>query len=575
MASSRESTATLGRNPEGASNQDSAPEEVPGGLLDDISDQRLSKRLIVAVDFGTTYSCVSFVALEAGEAPDYLPLDRIETIGNYPNDLNFDSKDEMENQVPTELMYPLNRNFRDQDDLPPLENNEGITGVGTEDEGDGSIPGQPIPITDANENGEDMDMDGLFESDSLQWGYSVHEARSIPAIHINPNNRPLSRFKLLLDESPMTRTIRDDLNQTIGLLKRKRIIQKPLQVIADFLTCLLRHTKTELVNKGYDDNWKVEMVLCVPAIWTQKGCRNMQTAMAYAMEKARFIGADFQNNSIENLFIVSEPEAAAAYVLASDPDIQPGGGLFGSSFLNEGFQQMLSDLLKDEQYLETGFKTIDGIIERIMVNEFEYRVKRSFDLRNVDSRRGVKSFPVSGLLDNPAKRFSHECTMINLDTRINIKPIFVRLLEGIAAIMEDQINKALQKGCRVEKVILQGGFAASKSLSYFIEDRLKRFNEEFGHNISPKRSNNTLLGAEKIGEILVDFTFLREQGLIQPIEPIKKPNGKTIGTRHYRVVFTMAIRVVDRDLQCYALYSGQVVKRCRINIASAFRPGVK
>ncbi len=78
--------------------------------------------------------------------------------------------------------------------------------------------------------------------------------------------------------------------------------------------------------------------------------------------------------------------------------------------------------------------------------------------------------------------------------------------------------------------------------------------------------------------------------------------GKRIGKKHYKVTFTMILMVVDRDLQCesdpllarpkaecrvmglpgnansptgYAIYGGQVRKKCRINIASGFRPGVK
>jgi hypothetical protein len=57
-------------------------------------------------------------------------------------------------------------------------------------------------------------------------------------------------------------------------------------------------------------------------------------------------------------------------------------------------------------------------------------------------------------------------------------------------------------------------------------------------------------GAEKVGEIVVDFTFLRDQGLIQPIDGSVNERGKRVGKRHYKVTYTMAIKVVDRDLQC-------------------------
>ena len=57
-----------------------------------------------------------------------------------------------------------------------------------------------------------------------------------------------------------------------------------------------------------------------------------------------------------------------------------------------------------------------------------------------------------------------------------------------------------------------------------------------------------------VGEIEVDFTYLRDEGLIFPIEPTVNENGRRIGCRHYKVIYTMVIRVVDRDLECeYAL----------------------
>lgn len=65
-----------------------------------------------------------------------------------------------------------------------------------------------------------------------------------------------------------------------------------------------------------------------------------------------------------------------------------------------------------------------------------------------------------------------------------------------------------------------------------------------------QRSHPKNAGAEKIAEIIVDFDFLRLDGLIQPIEGGVDENGKWLGKRHYRVEFTMVIKVVDRDLQC-------------------------
>lgn len=59
-----------------------------------------------------------------------------------------------------------------------------------------------------------------------------------------------------------------------------------------------------------------------------------------------------------------------------------------------------------------------------------------------------------------------------------------------------------------------------------------------------------LIGAERVGEIIVDCSFLRDEGLITPIEPGFNEKGKRVGKRHYKVNFTMTIKVVDRDLEC-------------------------
>lgn len=76
------------------------------------------------------------------------------------------------------------------------------------------------------------------------------------------------------------------------------------------------------------------------------------------------------------------------------------GGLHGSSYLNEGFRKLLMDTLKDETYLEDEENTIAGCVERIMINDFEYRLKRTFDCYTA---RGYKDFDVPGLRENPEK----------------------------------------------------------------------------------------------------------------------------------------------------------------------------
>jgi hypothetical protein len=70
------------------------------------------------------------------------------------------------------------------------------------------------------------------------------------------------------------------------------------------------HAKIQLRREhGISEAAPIEHVLTVPAIWSAEACRKMQKAMATAIKQANF-------GTVENLFLVSEPEAAATYVLS-------------------------------------------------------------------------------------------------------------------------------------------------------------------------------------------------------------------------------------------------------------------
>ncbi|KAJ4267095.1 hypothetical protein NW762_003193 [Fusarium torreyae] len=327
MSFSRASTTTLGRDDvpthqEQPHDHDAGPDLIDLSILDEISGDYLPKRLIIAIDFGTTYSAVSYVAIPEGCPSDSVDFGAIRSIQNYPDSWNFNSGDQMVMEVPSEVIYPLDRHFRDQVNLdhdePEFENELGDD-VGTRASG----PAAGTNLEHRSLPDGDGDVSMLTDlADEFRWGYQVHELWSLPATHSDENNQPLSRFKLLLDNSPTTETVRTQLNETLDTLRSRRVVQGPLHVIADFLTQLLEHTQYELQSKGFDDSYHREIVLCVPAIWTQKACRDMQTCLAVAMKRASFQGVDVQNNSIENLFIVSEPEAAAAYMLTTSPGIK-------------------------------------------------------------------------------------------------------------------------------------------------------------------------------------------------------------------------------------------------------------
>ena len=112
----------------------------------------------------------------------------------------------------------------------------------------------------------------------------------------------------MLDDSELTQKVRDNLRPILNQLKRRGIIRKDEDVIADYLSRLFTHAKGELLKYGFSESDSIEHVLCVPNIWSSKACRTMQRAMETAIRRSGL-------GSLENLFIVAEPEAAATFVL--------------------------------------------------------------------------------------------------------------------------------------------------------------------------------------------------------------------------------------------------------------------
>ena len=300
------------------------PEDTEMRDIDTLPEIDTSKpRFIVAVDFGTTFSSVSFVAIESQENPQLIGGRRIGSIKNYPDDQSTNGGQARE--VPTEMWYPTDPNFREAEKLILMESerfagehlNGGEEHTGPIYEDDPGIEGAGGSLDDDNNGGGG----GGSDIETFLWGYKVQEKLGFPDAHRDKANRLISRFKLLLDNSNYTKKIRDHLTPTIESLRRRKIIEKEENLIADYLTSLFRHVKEELSEEHeFTDDCAIEFVLCVPAIWAQKACRTMQSAMGSAMFKSGFRGSE--NGIVENLFIVSEPEAAAAYVLENNHEIK-------------------------------------------------------------------------------------------------------------------------------------------------------------------------------------------------------------------------------------------------------------
>ena len=279
------------------------------------TQQTLSKHFTIAIDFGTTFSSVSFVALDSSETKRRIHLNQICSIEQYPDapTEHYESRRE----VPTESWYPRIALRGDVVDEEPLARVAALTpDRSSEDENDRDEHGPP-PVT-KDDTPPNLIDEGSDDEDSREyfWGYGVQKQLKYPDTN-RAKSRRIARSKLLLDESPLTASVRTDLRPSLNQLKRLKLIKNESDIIADFLEHLFRHTKAQLImSHGFHDDCTIEFVLCVPAMWTQKACRTMQTAMAVAISRSGF--GNLHNGSVDNLFIVSEPEAAAACVLADN-----------------------------------------------------------------------------------------------------------------------------------------------------------------------------------------------------------------------------------------------------------------
>ncbi|KAM0433418.1 hypothetical protein ACHAPT_004296 [Fusarium lateritium] len=241
-----------------------------------------------------------------------------------------------------------------------------------------------------------------------------------------------------------------------------------------------------------DDCWQFEIVLCVPAIWDPKALRIMQTSLAAAMDRARFPGVDIQNNSIENLFIVSEPEAAATFMvdnkmgfrygdtvvlldagggtvdavtyqiesqlpLRLSKEVVPhGGGLCGSSYFNEYFREHLLKLLENQTQLEINGVTIRGIVENIMT-DIEYKGKRRWDIFRDKGKFSI--FVSSHLKPGPSIKGPYVQIPAQVPQLVSspkltmrsdvIEDMFLKVFFQIGEILENQIVAASNYGRNV------------------------------------------------------------------------------------------------------------------------------
>ncbi|TVY81960.1 hypothetical protein LSUE1_G007261 [Lachnellula suecica] len=438
------------------------------------------KKFIVGVDFGTTTTAVSYYSYPMRKRNPTALHGDINSIMNWPGDGN----QGMMRQAPTQSWYapksiprPV---LQDQLDLDYLEV-PSCSGSETED-GEYDDQNTPLRITGTSmmpstanviQNFPDRGQadDECAEHEEYLWGNEVMNARydeNVP----RDTNLLIERSKSMLVRASYVQDDWNILRTRLRVLIERGVIRKygqsdvtcPRDVqdtISDFLTQVLTHTGKELTaHEDLTPQCPVTFVITVPVIWSPNSSRVLQYAMEDAIRDSGFSG--LSNGSIDNLYITTEPQAAATFLLAAARNILPGdiivildcgggtvdasthevsnstplklkrqvgqptGDNCGGSYLNDLYAKRILWRLYDEHYLDANGETREAIANRF-VPKFESHHKR---FKNVMEDRPLLRLPIPGLREDRQKRFERNTLVFNCSTTVTYGSILNHLDVG-------------------------------------------------------------------------------------------------------------------------------------------------
>ena len=278
-------------------------------------------RMVIAIDFGTTFTSVAYTVIPRGVLPEDMDLRQVKCIGNYPGYEPPPGKQDFREDVPTELWYDHGHTEHggqrpvktSNDGCQSLVNDDGVSS--SEDDESENEESRLFDDSNGVENlTETQTRTTALSTVKQYWGYEVQQKLNVMGTP-RDEARPLTRIKLNLVSESNTDHIRGDLRSTLAELRKQGIIAKDTDIYRHYLTHLLNHTKEQLLSSNdLQQDMFIEFVLCVPAKWPVAACRVMQTALEEAVKDVGFTKS--AEDDVCNLFMISEPEAAAECILA-------------------------------------------------------------------------------------------------------------------------------------------------------------------------------------------------------------------------------------------------------------------
>ncbi|RMZ24418.1 hypothetical protein D0859_11529 [Hortaea werneckii] len=433
-----------------------APAEV-NGVHDETNGAEIKEdRLIVGVDFGTTYSGVAAVY---SATPD-----DVDIIKSWPGGNGITS-----DKVPSEIAY-------------------------------GGTSPTSAPSTPTTEQPSEHEI-----PHATRWGFQF-----------KPEEPRLRCIKLFLDRNQKLPHFVSPLETAAQLRKCDRTV---MDAVSDYLTKIYNHTM-EMLARRYGESFlsttKVEFVLTVPAVWSDAaknatlqaaeragmGSRHElklisepEAAAVYTLKTIQPSGLKVNDN-----FIVCDAGGGTVDLIAYkvtetnplrvEESAVGTGGLCGSAFLNYRFEDHVKERIGEEKY--THMREKKPKTWMMGLRYFEEFVKRNFN----EEEHSEVNVPFPGLPDDEEAGLDSGFLIMTAE---QVKGIFEPVIQQVIELVDGQVQAIKTKGGLVSGIVLVGGFGQSN----YLYMRLKQhFNSAPPPPYSEQPSHEIAAAAQQNVEIL-------------------------------------------------------------------------
>ena len=375
-------------------------------------------KLIVGVDFGTTYSGVAAVY---SATPDDLDI-----IKTWPGGNGITS-----DKVPTEIAYD-----------PPTTTAD-VTSV---QKPNGRAPRQ------------------------IRWGFQF-----------KPEEPRLRCIKLFLDRNQKLPHFVSPLETAAQLRKCERTVMDAVSDFLTKIYQHTIETLTRRYGESFMSTTKVDFILTVPAVWSDAaknatlqaaeragmGSRHElklisepEAAAVYTLKTIQPSGLKMADN-----FVVCDAgggtvdliayRVTQVYPLRVEESAVGTGGLCGSAFLNYRFEDHVKARIGSERYNTMREKKPKTWM--MGLRYFEEFVKRNFN----EEEHSEVNVPFPGLPDDEEAGLDSGFLIMTAE---QVKEIFEPVIKQVVELVEGQVQAVKEKNGRVSGIILVGGFGQSNYL---------------------------------------------------------------------------------------------------------------